>query len=818
MKRILSLTILALLVAVPTFASRRIVPLAGHVRGLNNTFWTTDLQLANTTPQTETVRLTFYPANRAAVSRDITLAANESVLVRDVTGPEAFGLSSDTEWLGQLQLESAGDFTASARTFTAADDKGGTYGSVSDSVDPSMLATGGTITGLVADDRFRTNIALVNGSDDTIPVHFDLRRRDGSIAGSDDIALGPHVTRQISAATYVSRADDSPFSVRWTATGPAYLVASTVDNSSGDPTESRSIGAPARSQFFPLVGKTQGANGTFWTTSLSITNTEDRVASVTIDYQGNDGAHVAKTVSIQPYGTFQSSDIFQFLDLAVGSGFLTITSTVEVTSSARVFNTREDGATFGSALLPQERMSRSALAHIRGVRRDDDFRLNVAVGNDGSSDADGTIRLFDDRHSEVESQRFHVPARTALQFSLNQTRVSVGSGEIEVETEHGVQVSVIASNIDNRSGDTVAREPEQENERQQELEIQMSTRTAAVGAPVTFTAIVSSSMQVASHRWDFGDGQSGEGKSVTHAFASGGEFEVTLILTLASGATLSKAEDVMITGGAAGGGATGFDFSWSPQSPAAGQAVTFTAIVSGAAKPGAFVKWHIEGQRPTGASVIYTFAAAGSYEVEAELEQEGAVTLHAAHIVTVGGGSNPGSGATAIDFSWTPQSPAAGQAVTFTAIVSGTAKPGAFVKWNIEGQRPTGASITHTFAAAGSYEVEAELEQEGAVTLHVTHIVTVGGGGNPGSGATAIDFSWTPSSPRAGQTVSFSATITGTPLAGSEIKWKFPDDSRPQGTSASFMFGAAGTYKVSVEVSQPGLVSIQREKNVIVAP
>jgi hypothetical protein len=57
-----------------------------------------------------------------------------------------------------------------------------------------------------------------------------------------------------------------------------------------------------------------------------------------------------------------------------------------------------------------------------------------------------------------------------------------------------------------------------------------------------------------------------------------------------------------------------------------------------------------------------------------------------------------------------------------------------------------------------------------------------------------------------------------TPLSGSEIKWKFPDGSRPQGTTATYTFPAAGTFKVSFEVAQPGLPSVQREHNVSVAP
>ena len=730
MKRIKSFVFLIVMLAVPAFASRRIVPLAGHLPGANNTFWTTDLQLTNTSAQSEVVHLTFYPNGRSPVSRDFTLASGESRLIEDVTAPSAFGVSSDTSWLGQLELSSNDDFAATARTFTRNDSSSGTYGSVSDSIDPSLLARGGTITGLVSDDRFRTNLALANASDDSVSVHFELRRRDGSIVASDDVPLQPHQTQQISTGRYLSRSDDSPFAVRWSSASSAYLIASTVDNRSGDPTESRSVGAPSRSLFFPLVGKTAGANNTFWTTSLSITNTEDRVADVTIDYQGNDGTHISKNVSIASFGTFQSDDIFAFFNLASGSGYLTITSATEVTASARVFNSGVNGATFGSALLPQERESRSGLTQINGVRRDDDFRLNVAIGNDNSVDVDGEIRLFDDRHNEVEHQQFHVPSRTTLQFGVSQTSVKVGTGEIEVETEHGTPVSVIASNIDNRSGDTVAREPEQENERQQELEIQMSAKTAAAGTPVTFTAVASSSLQISSYHWDFGDGTSADGKTVTHAFAGGGEFNVTLTLTLAGGATLRKVEDITITGGTTPG-ASGFDFTWSPQSPAPGSAVTFTAVISGSAKPGAFIKWHIETDRPTGASVTHTFATAGSFEVEAELEQEGLLTLKATHEVQIGGGGNPGGG---------------------------------------------------------------------------------------GAGTTAVDFTWSPSSPKAGQAVTFTATLTGDPLAGSEIKWKFPDNSRPSGTTATYTFPSAGTFKVSFEVAQPGRVSVQREKNVTVSP
>ncbi|HEX9160625.1 MAG TPA: PKD domain-containing protein, partial [Thermoanaerobaculia bacterium] len=194
-------------------------------------------------------------------------------------------------------------------------------------------------------------------------------------------------------------------------------------------------------------------------------------------------------------------------------------------------------------------------------------------------------------------------------------------------------------------------------------------------------------------------------------------------------------------------------------------------------------------------------------------------TLRKAEDVEISGNPQQGGGASSFDFSWTPSAPQPGQSVTFKALIGGSAPAGAVIKWTIEGVKTTGATVTHTFAAAGSYEVEAELEQEGgAGTLQATHEVQVGGGTQPpGNGATAIDFSWSPSSPKAGDSVSFNASVTGTPVAGSSIKWRMPDGSRPTGSNVSFTFATAGSFSVEVEMEQPGKSNIQRQRTVTVA-
>ena len=726
MKRTLSLLALSALFATSLFASRRIIPVAGHTAGANNTFWTTDLHLSNRSTDSRVFHLTFHPDASSAFSRDIALGGGESVLLRDAAAPEAFGRPAGTNWLGELEIEAEAEFEVGSRTFTGSDD--GSFGSVQNGMDPSILPNHGTVTGLVVDDKFRSNVALTNAGDDTVHVHLDLRRRDGSVAGSDDVTVGPHQTLQRSAAGYIRRSDDSPLSLSWTSDGPAFVLGSVIDNRSGDPTDSPSVASSSKEMFFPVAGKTAGAGGTFWTTSVSVTNTEDRPGDLTIEFRGNDGTRVSRSVPLPSRGTYQSDDIFQVLGLSSGSGSLTITSTVGATAAARIFNSRQDGSTLGSELQPQTRASRSSLVRLDGVRRDDRFRLNVAIAGDDVRDADGTIRLRDDRGQEVEVQRFHVPAGSSLQFPVNATSVPVQAGEVEVETEHGVEISAVASTIDNKSGDTVMHEAEQENERQQELDFRISPATAAVGSPVTFTAVTTGSQPMTSIAWDFGDGITGSGASVVHTFSAAGEFKVTMIVTFASGAIARRAEDVTITGsGTAPGGATGLDFSWTPASPQPGQPVQFTATVAGNAPAGAVIKWTIEGIRSTGAIATHTFATAGTFEVEAELEQEGGTTLRAVHNVVVGGGSpGGGQGVTSIDFAWTPAAPRVNQPVTFTATVTGTPGAGAEIKWRFpDGSRPRGSSVTFTFTSSGAQSVEVEIDEAGKTPVQRQKTVTV---------------------------------------------------------------------------------------------
>jgi hypothetical protein len=598
----------------------------------------TDISLTNNTATTIEVELVFHPEDGMARSRFVTLGPNQSLLLADAVGPALFGGLNPASWLGQLEVRSPGDIHASAHIFTQGV-AGGTFGSTYDDFDPSVLSSSGSIAGLISSTHFRSNVAFANSNDQATAFTYVLRREDGSIAATRHVDVAPHATRQLSLGDDVAVSlDDRRLSLTWTADRSGYVVASIVDNKSGDPTSAPSTSRDATSLFYPVVGKTAGNNATSWSTSVAVTSNGDGAGSVTFVYVDNaTGLPYTSTSSLGARGTVKTEDLNALVGAPPGTGSLRINSTMGAVGAVRVFNTQADGSTFGSAILPQSNVVQSSKVRVKGVRRDDDYRLNVAISNDDTNATDGTVRLFDDRGVEVENEPFHLEHGKSTQVSMWRGD-KVGSGEVEVETHNGIAVTVVASNVDNRTGDTMQHEAEQENERQNEVEIEIAPHTAAAGSPVAFS-LKHAGNNVTGVAWTFGDGATATTPAATHAYASAGEFEVNAQVTLTGGAIVRLREDVHITGGGIvppGQNVTAIDFSTSPAAPKRGQPVTFTASFDRQPPASSVVKWRFpDNSRPEGVTASYTFATAGSYTIRVQIEQPGQPSIEREKNVTV---------------------------------------------------------------------------------------------------------------------------------------------------------------------------------------
>ncbi|MGW6175025.1 PKD domain-containing protein [Arthrobacter sp. NPDC055138] len=112
---------------------------------------------------------------------------------------------------------------------------------------------------------------------------------------------------------------------------------------------------------------------------------------------------------------------------------------------------------------------------------------------------------------------------------------------------------------------------------------------------------------VTGYAWDFGDGQSAEGASISHAYAADGTYTVTLVVTDSNGGTGSYAEDINVANAAPVAVFT---------STVDGLDVSFDAADSN--DPDGTVEsyaWDFgDGTQGTGASAQHRYAAAGDYE------------------------------------------------------------------------------------------------------------------------------------------------------------------------------------------------------------
>ena len=119
---------------------------------------------------------------------------------------------------------------------------------------------------------------------------------------------------------------------------------------------------------------------------------------------------------------------------------------------------------------------------------------------------------------------------------------------------------------------------------------------------------------VATYSWDFGDGKSASGKSVSHAYSEAGTYVATLRLTDQVGRSASTTQSLTVS--AAGGPTAAFEFS--PSDPLINQPVNFNAGPS-SAQPGrriASYTWDFgDGTFGSGEITSHSYSLPRSYKV-----------------------------------------------------------------------------------------------------------------------------------------------------------------------------------------------------------
>src|SRR5258706_5190221 len=186
-------------------------------------------------------------------------------------------------------------------------------------------------------------------------------------------------------------------------------------------------------------------------------------------------------------------------------------------------------------------------------------------------------------------------------FTAKDTRTGALSSEKILTLSQGAPtyVSFTASDFPS-TGPTIAR-------------FTFSPTNATINQDVSFNGS-SSTVSNGTFGWDFGDGQTGAGVTMTHQYSRSGTFTVTLSVTSDTRATSTSSRTINVSATLP---PTTANFTFSPTNPAINQDVIFN---TGAQGPGGMVTgifaWDFgDGGTGVGATVTHRFARGGTFTV-----------------------------------------------------------------------------------------------------------------------------------------------------------------------------------------------------------
>ncbi len=256
-------------------------------------------------------------------------------------------------------------------------------------------------------------------------------------------------------------------------------------------------------------------------------------------------------------------------------------------------------------------------------------------------------------------------------------------------------------------------------------------------------------------------------------------------------------------------------FTYTPSSPIESQVVLFDASSSTAPtnNPIATYAWNFgDGSTASGKSATHTFRTAGTYFVTLTVADAYDRTASTTQTLTVSAGVAPTA-----SFIVIPASPFVGQTTTFDASNSAPSPGRTIVSytWDFgDGDTKPGRTspqTTHDYLTAGAFTVTLTVTDDLGRAAQTQQSVTVRTDGPIAS------FTYTPPNPTAGLNVTF--TSTSSAPAGRTIVsyyWTFSDGETSTAPSLTRSFATAGTYTVTLGVTDSAGKTSTASKSVVV--
>ncbi len=172
----------------------------------------------------------------------------------------------------------------------------------------------------------------------------------------------------------------------------------------------------------------------------------------------------------------------------------------------------------------------------------------------------------------------------------------------------------------------------------------------------------------------------------------------------------------------------------------------------------------------------------------------------------------PSTGPTVARFNISPTAPGINQAVSFNA--SASTASNATYAWDFgDGSNGTGVTTTHAYPRAGNFTVTLTVTSDNGAASTSSRAVNVSGALPP----QAANFTFSPTAPSINQSILFSAQRMGAPILDARFDWTFGDGTTGTGENATHAYVRAGTYAVTLRISNAGGQTAATSRNVTVS-